>query len=304
MLRRTLLALSKNHWMRQWMERSPLSRPLTSRFVAGQTLEEGIGVLRMLAGQRISATLDFLGENVQSLSEAARSRDSYLLALDQIQANRLPATVSLKLTQFGLDFSEEACRENVAALAAAAQSMDSRVEIDMESSEYTGRTLQLVSGIQRQFPGHVRAVIQAYLYRSEDDIRDLNRQAIPVRLCKGAYRELPSVAFARKTEVDANYVKLMRLLLDEGTYPAIASHDSAIVREALRYVAEKAIAPERFEFQMLYGIRRDLQDEIVQGGYRLRLYVPYGEAWYPYFMRRLAERPANVLFLAKNLVRR
>lgn len=304
MLRRTLLALSKNHWMRQWMERSPLSRPLTSRFVAGQTLAEGIQVLNRLASQQISASLDFLGENVQSLSEAARSRDSYLLALEQIEQNRLPATVSIKLTQFGLDFSEPACCENVAALASAAQSMKSRVEIDMESSEYTDRTLQVVSGIQRDFPGHVRAVIQAYLYRSEADIRELNRQSIPVRLCKGAYRESPTVALARKSDVDTNYLKLMHLLLDDGTYPAIASHDERIVRDALDYVRARRITPDRFEFQMLYGIRRDLQDEVLKQGYRLRLYVPYGEAWYPYFMRRLAERPANVLFLAKNLVRR
>lgn len=304
MLRRTLLALSENHWLRQWMENSPLSKPLTSRFVAGQTLSDGIGVLKHLAATQVSGTLDFLGENVHSLTEAARSRESYLLALQQIEAARLPATVSIKLTQFGLDFSEEACRENVAALVAVAERMKSRVEVDMEASDYTDRTLETVFQMQERFQGHVRAVIQAYLRRSEDDIRELNRRRIPVRLCKGAYREQPSVAFARKTEVDANYVKLMKLLLDEGAHPAIASHDEKIVDEALSYIQQTEIAPDRMEFQMLYGIRRDLQTQIVKRGFRLRLYVPYGEAWYPYFMRRLAERPANVLFLAKNLIRR
>jgi proline dehydrogenase len=189
------------------------------------------------------------------------------------------------------------------ALASRAQEMKSRVEVDMESSEYTDRTLRIVHEVQDRYPGCVRAVIQAYLYRSEEDIARLSAAGIPVRLCKGAYREGPEVAFPKKSDVDANYVKLMKQLLDRGTYPAIASHDENIVREALRYSAEQKFSADRFEFQMLYGIRRDLQREVVQKGYRLRLYVPYGDAWYPYFMRRLAERPANVLFLAKNLLR-
>ncbi len=251
MLRRTLLALSQNHWMRQWMENSSLSRPLTARFVAGQTLTDGITVLQTLAASEISATLDFLGENVHSLTEAAQSRDSYLQALQQIKLNGLPATVSIKLTQFGLDFSEEACRENVAALVTLAREMNSKVEVDMEASEYTDRTLQTAFYIQANFPGHVRSVIQAYLHRSEEDIRELNRRQIPVRLCKGAYREPPTVAFPRKADVDANYVKLMKLLLDEGTYPAIASHDEKIVDEALRYVRQNGLTPDRFEFQKL-----------------------------------------------------
>jgi proline dehydrogenase len=304
MLRRTLLQLSQNRWMRQWMEHSPLSRKLTSRFVAGNTLTDGIQVLQKLANERIAGTLDFLGENVRSLSEAARSRDCYLAALDSIEAAHLPATVSIKLTQFGLDFSEDACCENVVAVARRAQKMNTRVEVDMESSEYTDRTLKLVHYIQQQFKGHVRAVIQAYLYRSETDIHSLSEREIPVRLCKGAYREPADKAFPHKSEVDANYVKLMKQLLDCGTYPAIASHDQRIIRGAFRYIKERNIAPERFEFQMLYGIRRDLQRQVINEGYRLRLYVPYGDAWYPYFMRRLAERPANLLFLARNLLRK
>lgn len=249
------------------------------------------------------ASLDFLGENVHSLDDAVRSRQSYLSALEEIARSGLAATVSIKLTQFGLDLSEAACLSNVFALAERAQAIGSRIEVDMESSAYTDRTLQIVEDLQERFEGHVRAVIQAYLYRSEADIRRLSQRRIPIRLCKGAYLEPATVAFSRKPEVDANYIKLMKVLLSEGTYPGIASHDEAIIREALRYVAEERIAADRFEFQMLYGIRRDLQRELVSKNFRLRLYVPYGDAWFPYFMRRLAERPANLLFLAKNLVR-
>jgi len=285
------------------MEDAPLSRRLTSRFVAGQRLEDGIRVLKQLSAERTLGTLDFLGENVKSIDEAAHSRESYMAALAEIKCANLPATVSIKLTQFGLDFSEPACCQNVDALVDSARQMDSRIEIDMESSEYTDRTLRIVTQMHQQHAGHVRAVIQAYLYRSESDIRMLSQRGIPVRLCKGAYREPAMVAFSRKSEVDANYVKLMKLLLAEGAYPAIASHDETIIREALRHIREQKIAADRFEFQMLYGIRRDLQRELVRLGFRLRLYVPYGDAWYPYFMRRLAERPANVIFLARNLLR-
>jgi proline dehydrogenase len=302
MLRRTLLYLSEQGWLRHWMEDSSVSRQLTSRFVAGRSLPEGIRVLQRLSRERIFATLDFLGENVASLEDASRSRESYLAALGEIERTGLSATVSIKLTQFGLDFSAAACRANVVALVERAKAMDSRVEIDMESSFYTDRTLEMVVGLHELFPGHVRAVIQAYLYRSEADIRMLSLRQIPVRLCKGAYREPASLAFPKKSDVDANYVTLMKLLLAEGTYPAIASHDESILREAVRHIKEHNLGTNRFEFQMLYGIRRDLQRELVSQGFRLRLYVPYGDAWYPYFMRRLAERPANLLFLAKNLV--
>jgi proline dehydrogenase len=303
MLRRAFLYLSEQGWLRHWMENSPLSQRLTSRFIAGQTLREGIQVLQRLSVERTLGTLDCLGENVTSLKDATHSKDSYLAALDEIERATLPATVSIKLTQFGLDLSEPACRGNVIALAGRAKDMNSRIEVDMESSAYTDRTLAIVTDLQRAFPGHVRAVIQAYLFRSEADIQMLSERKIPVRLCKGAYREPATVAYPRKSDVDANYIKLMKLLLATGTYPAIASHDENIIREALRHLKEQKIPPDRFEFQMLYGIRRDLQRELISQDFRLRLYVPYGDAWYPYFMRRLAERPANVLFLAKNLVR-
>lgn len=285
------------------MEESSLSRRLTSRFIAGRSLHEGVRVLQRLSTERIFGTLDFLGENVTSLEDAGRSKDSYLAALSEIERTGLPATISIKLTQLGLEFSQAACHTNVSALVERARAIGSCVEIDMESSSYTDRTLEMVCRLQESFAGHIRAVIQAYLFRSEADIRMLSARKIPVRLCKGAYGEPPSVAFPRKSEVDDNYVRLMKMLLVEGTYPAIASHDEVILRAAVRHIKEHSLASDRFEFQMLYGIRRDLQRELVSQGFRLRLYVPYGDAWYPYFMRRLAERPANLFFLAKNLVR-
>ena len=274
---------------------------MTRRFVAGMTLDEELAVCQKLYAERVLSTLDHLGENVSTIEEASASVASYLTSLDRIAAAGLPSTVSIKLTQFGLDFSVEACLANVRRLVERAQAIGSRVEIDMESSEYTDRTLSMVRELHQAFPGSVRAVIQAYLLRSEADIRLLNGEGIRVRLCKGAYNE--PEAMASKADVDANYVKLMKLLFDEGVDPAVASHDEAIVRQALAYAKARGIGAERFEFQMLYGIRRDLQREIVGAGQRLRLYVPYGEAWYPYFMRRLAERPANVVFLLRNLVK-
>lgn len=303
MLRSTLLHLSEQRWLRNFMENSPASRRMTSRFVAGRGLADGIRVLKNLSKDNILGTLDYLGENVKNLDEAAQSRDSYLAALNQIRRENLSATVSLKLTQFGLDLSESACRENVSKLIACAGEMSTRVEIDMESTVYTDRTIAIVQDMQAAFPGHVRAVIQAYLMRSEADIRSLSTDGIPVRLCKGAYREPPTLAFPSKADVDQNYLRLMRLLFSIGAYPAIASHDENIIQAALQHIQEQRIDPSRFEFQMLYGIRRDLQRQLVNQGYRLRLYVPYGDAWYPYFMRRLAERPANLIFLAKNALR-
>lgn len=285
------------------MENSSLSRKLTSRFIAGQKLDDGILVMSRLRREKIDVSLDFLGENVTSLEEAAASRNSYLGILASIRASGEHATVSVKPTQLGLDFSVDACRENIAQLVEQAAAMKTLVEIDMESAEYTDRTLDVVCALCARYPGSVRAVIQAYLYRSEADIRRLNGLGVPVRLCKGAYRESAKVAFPAKHDVDANYMRLMQLLLEEGADPAIASHDEKIIRQAQLYTRERGISPSRFEFQMLYGIRRDLQRQLVADGFRVRLYVPYGDAWYPYFMRRLAERPANVLFIARNLLR-
>ena len=301
-LRSSLLYLSRQSWLRHWVETSKITGRLTSRFVAGLTLDQEIEVIRKLNAEHMLATLDRLGENVSSLQEAEASRDSYMQSLKRIASERLNATVSIKLTQFGLDLSEDACLENVDRLTAYAKSIGSRVEIDMEASEYTDRTLRVVKAMHGKH-GCVRAVIQAYLHRSAADIEDLCRLQIPVRLCKGAYNEPPAVAFAKKSEVDANYIQLMCRLLVGGTYPAVASHDEKMIEHALSHVRKHGIGPEKFEFQMLYGVRRDLQRRLVQDGFQMRLYVPYGDAWYPYFMRRLAERPANVVFLARNLFR-
>ena len=296
------LYLSQNQRLRHWMETSPMARKLTSRFVAGETLDDELRVSAELQGQGIMTALDHLGENVTSLGEANGSAVAYLQALDQIAARGLPATVSLKATHFGMDVSESACYENVLRVAAKAREIGSRVEVDMESTAYTERTLTLVTAVAREV-GDIRIAIQAYLFRTPSDIERLNQLGIRVRLCKGAYNEPPDVAFPNKADVDRGYVQLMHRLFDQGTDPAIAGHDPHMIEEAMRYSRERGIAADRFEFQMLYGIRRDLQRQVVDQGFRLRVYVPYGTAWYPYFMRRLSERPANVLFVARSLFR-
>ena len=301
-MRSLLLFLSRQRHLRRWVETSRLAQRLSSRFVAGERLEDALRVGQQINSEGITLTLDHLGESVTSLAEASQARDVYLRALAAIHANGVQGNVSLKLTQFGLDLSEDECRKNVALLAEQAAALGSFVRVDMESSEYTDRTLGLVENLHSQY-GCVGTVIQAYLYRSRKDVERLSARRIRVRLCKGAYLEPASVAFPRKTDVDRNYVELMKLLLDQGEYPAIATHDERMIEETRAYAAQKGIRREQFEFQMLYGIRRDLQRRLVGEGYRLRLYVPFGKAWYPYLMRRLAERPANVFFLARHFFR-
>lgn len=301
-LRTVFLFLSRQKHLRRWMETSSLSSKLTRRFVAGRTLDEGLAVCRKLNGERILATLDHLGENVTSLAEARASRDACLEAVRRIAAGGIDSTVSIKLTQFGMDLSEPECERNVAELVELAKSLGSSLEMDIESSEYVDRTLAMVARLHQRFQA-VRSVIQAYLYRSEEDVRRLSELGVPIRLCKGAYQEPASVAFPSKAKVDENYRRLAHLLLEKGVRPAIATHDPNMIQAAIASAKQLGLHPDQFEFQMLYGVRRDLQNRIVAAGYRLRLYVPYGDAWYPYFMRRLAERPANVLFLARTLLR-
>lgn len=284
------------------METSPTAQRLATRFVAGETLEQALNVSRKLNGEGITVTLDHLGESVTSLGEAAEARDVYLRTLEAIHGGGVQGNVSLKLTQFGLDLSEAECRANVDRLAARAAEMGNFVRVDMESSDYTDRTLALVRDLHAKH-GSVGTVIQAYLYRSKADVDDLCARGIRVRLCKGAYLEPASAAFPKKADVDGNYVDLMKMLLERGTYPAIATHDEKMIEATKAYAAEKKIGRDRFEFQMLYGIRRDLQRKLAADGYGLRLYVPFGKAWYPYYMRRLAERPANVFFILRNLFR-
>ena len=284
------------------METSSLAQRLSTRFVAGETLDQALSVARKLNSEGITVTLDHLGESVSTLDEAAEARDVYLRTLDAIHSHGIQGNVSLKLTQFGLDLSYEACLANVERLVKRAAELGSFVRVDMESSDYTDRTLDLVDTLHQRY-GAVGVVIQSYLYRSQADIEKLCAAKIRVRLCKGAYLEPADVAIPKKAEVDRSYFDLTRFLLEKGDYPALATHDEAMIRRILEFVAKHRVARDSFEFQMLYGIRRDLQRRLVAEGYRVRLYVPFGKAWYPYYMRRLAERPANVFFMARNLFR-
>ena len=302
MLRNVLLFLSEQPHLRRWMETSPIAERMTRRFVAGKSLDLGLGVCRRLNREGILVTVDHLGEKVTSGDEAGASLDAYLEALRRIAAERLDASVSIKLTQFGLDLSEDLCGRNVERLVAAAREVGGFVEIDIESRECVDRTLAIGTRMHERFGG-VRNAIQAYLYRSEEDVRALCRKGVPVRLCKGAYREPASAAFPRKSQVNENYRRLTEVLLEQGAYPALATHDPKMIDHAVRFAARKGIPKAGFEFQMLYGIRRDLQEQLAREGYRVRVYVPYGTQWYPYFMRRLAERPANVWFFLSNLLK-
>lgn len=296
MLRSFFIFLSQRPTLRRWMENSPAARPLTRRFIAGNTLTDVLHVCARRNQEGYLTTLDYLGESVTEAAAANASRDHCLEALRQIHAQGLQSSISVKLTQLGLDIDSRLCLANARDLAALAAALGLRVEFDMESSAYVDRTLAIVEQLHEEF-GCVRAVLQAYLFRTEADVRRLNQIRLPVRLCKGAYAEPPEVAFPSKADVDRNYLKLADLLLKEGMNPALATHDDQMVNPALGY------SPAQFEFQMLYGVRRDLQQRLLAAGYRVRLYIPYGEAWYPYFMRRLAERPANVFFLMRNFFR-
>ncbi len=301
-MRTFFLFLSRQKQLRKWMETSHWARRLSGRFVAGDNLAEALATCQRINREGIAVTLDHLGENVNSLAEAAASRDAYLRALTEIGSLGINGNVSLKLSQFGMDLSLDQCRSNVEALVRQAAAMGNFVRVDMESSQYTSRTLDLVTDLHARYQS-TGAVIQAYLYRSRQDVEMLCARGIRVRLCKGAYLEPPSVAFKNKADVDRNFVELMNILLETGVYPAIATHDEKIIEQTRRFVESRQISRDSFEFQMLYGIRRDIQRRLVSQGYRLRVYVPYGQAWFPYFMRRLAERPANVFFLARNLLR-
>jgi proline dehydrogenase len=301
-VRSFFIFLSRRRLLRRWMETSSLAQRLAARFVAGHDLDQALAVCRELNSTGITITLDHLGESVTSLEEAGAARDVYLQALNAIHDSGIQGNVSLKLTQFGLDLSAEACRANVGQLVEEAARLESFVRVDMENSPYVDRTLDLVCDL-RQRHGHVGVVVQAYLYRSAKDIEKLCQMGIAVRLCKGAYLEHADVAFPQKSQVDANYITLMKVLLDGGEYPALATHDPKMIEATKAYAAERKIPRDAFEFQMLYGIRRDLQQQLVRDGYRVRVYVPFGGAWYPYYMRRLAERPANVFFILRNLFR-
>ncbi|HEY5219805.1 MAG TPA: proline dehydrogenase family protein [Gemmatimonadaceae bacterium] len=304
MLRSTLLYLSNQPRVFRFVRKNRLAKSFARRFVAGETLDEALDAVRALNAKGISASLDLLGESVTNEREARAARDAYLTILDRINEQGLDANVSVKLTAMGLDISEELCVSIMRDILERAQRYGTFVRLDMESSAYTDRTLRLFE--ERLYPGfkqHVGIVLQSYLYRTMADVERAVSLKCRVRICKGAYKEPAAVAYPAKKDVDANYVKCMRALLDRGTYPAIATHDPSIVNGATRYVRENGIASDRFEFQMLYGVRRDLQEQLVRDGHRMRVYVPFGTQWYPYLMRRLAERPANVAFITGNVLR-
>jgi Proline dehydrogenase len=278
---------------------------MSRRFVAGTTVEELLQATEAVNQLGIRVSVDNLGENVTSRDEAMQSRDLYHQLLDEIQKRKLDANVSLKLTHMGLDVDEKLARDIVSELLDHAVANNSFIRIDMEGSPYTQRTLDFTRELHRKpgSSGHVGTVLQSYMRRTEDDAKSLCSEGIRIRLCKGAYKEPPEIAFQPKTEVDANYVKVAKLLLKSGTFHGLATHDGAIIQEIKEWARKDNVPPAAFEFQMLYGIRRDLQEALVKEGWGMRVYIPFGTEWYPYLMRRLAERPANVFFIAKNILR-
>ena len=304
MLRKTLLYLSNQQRIFTFVRRNRLAKRMASRFVAGETIDEALPAVRALNARGITASLDLLGESVHREDEARATAREYVRLLDRIREQGLDANVSLKLTAMGLDISEELCVANVQMVLERARDYDSFVRLDMESSEYTDRTLHMFEHrLYPSYPKNVGIVLQSYLRRTAADVELANRLGCRVRICKGAYQEPASVAFPDKRDVDENYLRCMRVLMTDGNYPGIATHDERIIAEAKRFASERRIPTDRYEFQMLYGVRRDLQERLVREGYRMRVYVPFGTQWYPYLMRRLAERPANVAFMTGNVVK-
>jgi proline dehydrogenase len=302
MLRFLLHELAKNRHLCQWITSNPTTRRMAQRFVPGENISHVIEPARLCNRAGMSVSFNHLGENVTTEAEAIRARDAYLAILDTIASEHLNANISVKLTQLGFDLGDEFCAAQLRTVTQRAAVLGNFVRVDMEGSAYTSRTIQIVKHLRAETDA-IGTVIQAYLHRSEADIADLLSVGCRIRLVKGAYKESPKIAFPKKADVDANYVKLMRILLASGVYNAIATHDPKMIDATKRFAVESNIARDRFEFQMLYGIRTDLQGQLVREGYRVRAYIPYGEDWFPYFMRRLAERPANLLFFAKHLFR-
>jgi proline dehydrogenase len=304
MFRAGLLWLSEQPHIFKFIRGNGLARRFAARFVAGETVADAVAALKELNARGITASLDLLGESVEGIAEARVARDVYLRTLDQIRQAGADGHVSVKLTQMGLDTDEGLCVENVRAIIARARQYDSFVRIDMEGSPYTETTLRLFTQrFHPEFGDAVGVVLQSYLRRTERDVEDMIALGARVRLCKGAYKEPPEVAFPEKREVDGSYVRGMERLLERGNYPGIATHDAKIIAHAKAFARRRGIAPSRFEFQMLYGVRRDLQHALRREDWNVRVYVPFGEQWYPYLMRRLAERPANIAFLLGSIVK-
>jgi proline dehydrogenase len=301
-VRQAVFRLSQEPHLRSLVTQNRVARDMALRFVAGETLGDAIAAVRAINASGRTATLDHLGENVTSVGEAKVALDACCEAIRAMRAADLGCNISVKLTQFGLDVDDALARRNLRELLGVAAEANTFVRVDMEGSAYTDRTLDAVVESHKEFP-NVGTVVQSMLYRTVGDVERLIDAGIRVRLVKGAYLEAPTVAFPEKRDVDANYVRLMRMLLDARTYPAIATHDPAMIDATRRYAGEIGLDREAYEFQMLFGVRRDLQEHLVREGYRVRVYVPYGTQWYPYFMRRLAERPANVMFVVNSLLR-
>ncbi len=304
MIRSALLYLSSQQQIFRFVRNNRLAKGFASRFVAGETLDTALAAVAKLNARGITASLDLLGESVHNESEARAAGQVYIAMLDRIYERKADANVSVKLTAMGLDVSEELCIATMQDILQRAREYRTFVRIDMESSAYTQRTLDLFE--KRLYPGYrenVGIVLQSYLYRTFADVERANVLKARVRICKGAYKEPETVAYPAKKDVDANYIKCMHALMEHGNYPGIATHDEAMIGAAKRFARANQISPQRFEFQMLYGVRRDLQDQLVREGYRMRVYVPFGTQWYPYLMRRLAERPANVAFLTGNVLK-
>ena len=304
MLRAGLLWLSAQPRIFRFVRKNGLAKRFASRFVAGETVDAAVAALRDLNAAGVTASLDLLGESVTSADEAHAARDMYLETLERIRATGAQANVSVKLTQMGLDIDEALCVANLRAIIGRAKEHGSFVRIDMEQSSYTAKTLDLFTRVfHPAFGNAVGVVLQSYLRRTAQDVDAMIALGARVRLCKGAYQEPATVAFAEKREVDANYVACMERLLERGHYPGIATHDERLIAHAKDYARRKGIGAERFEFQMLYGVRRDLQLGLRRDGWNVRVYVPFGTHWYPYLMRRLAERPANIAFIVGNVVK-
>lgn len=304
MLRSSLLYLSRQQCIFDFVKNVGFARQMASRFVAGETVSTALAAVEQLNAKGISASLDLLGESVSSEAEARDTGRQYLELLDQIAQKKLDANVSVKLTALGQDVSDTLGVDVVRQVLARAKQYGSFVRLDMESSDYTDRTLDTFEHqLYAEYPDNVGIVLQSALRRTLNDVDRANRLQCRVRICKGAYLEPDAVAFPDKADVDRNFVAAMHRLMEHGRYPGIATHDELIINEAKRFAKERGIAADRFEFQMLYGVRRDLQEQIVKEGYRIRVYVPFGSQWYPYLMRRLAERPANIAFMAGNIVK-
>lgn len=302
MLKDTLLNMAQSARMREFVTHNRIGRNMARRFVAGETLDDAILAARKLNQSTIQVALDFLGENVSGEREARAATQDYIRALDLIKKTGVQANISVKLTALGLDVSRELCDENLRAVLEHTKDQSIFVCIDMEGSAYTERTVDITLRMHERYE-HVGTVIQSYLYRSRKDIEQLIVQGMRTRLVKGAYKEPAALAYQDKSAVDRNYVELMMLLLSRGNFPAIATHDEAIINAACKYTRDRGISKDAFEFQMLYGVRRDLQEYLVKQGYHVRVYVPYGSQWYPYLMRRMAERPANLMFVMSNMLR-